>query len=109
MDPKASVLPTIPWRPNLTGNQLQAPAEVVAVHTGGDIRIVRGLDFSDDEDSENEAGEVHDAHATRMAAQPPPRKKRSMIKHSRDWKKEDIPTGLCTQQPCGHRNSYRSF
>jgi len=31
---------------NLTGNQLQAPAEVVTVHTGGDIRIVGGLDVS---------------------------------------------------------------
>jgi hypothetical protein len=34
---------------NLTGNQLQAPAEVVRIHTGGDIHIVGGLDTSDEE------------------------------------------------------------
>jgi len=75
---------------------LQVPAEGIAVHTGGDIHIVGRLDVSDDEDSENETGEFYDAHATRMAAQPPHRKKRSMIKHSRDWKKKDIRTGLRT-------------
>jgi len=67
---------------------LQAPAEVVVVHTGGDIGIVGGIDVSNDEDNEYETGEVHDAHATRMAAQPAPRKKRSMIKYSRDWEKK---------------------
>jgi len=70
---------------NLTGSQLQAPAEVVAVHTGGDIHIVGGLDTSD-EDSEAET-------------QPPPKKRLSVTKHPRNWNKEDIPTSLRTQQP----------
>ena len=72
---------------------MQAPAEVVAFHTGGDIHIVGGLDTSDEESE---------------AETPPPTKKRLPVnKNTRNWKKEDIATGFSTQQPW--TKSYRSF
>ena len=83
---------------NLTASQLQAPAEVVAVHTGGVIHMLSGLDVSDEEDNEEETSSVHAADASRMTAQPPS-KRRSVLELSCNWKIEDIPTGLRTQQP----------
>ena len=86
---------------NLSGGQLRAPAEVVTFRSGGDTQTVGELDSGENEQPDDDTGSGNDSDTdgARTTSAPPPKKRLSVPKHRRSWKKEDISTGLSTQQP----------
>lgn len=84
---------------NMSGNQLRASAEVVTCRSDGDTQTVGGLDVSEDEENDADGGTESGSDTARQPSLPPPKKRLSVPKNSRSWKKKYISCGLTTQQP----------